>query len=151
MNLSFIRKFSSFTYLNITQFLGALNDNIYKLLIVYLFIQVEGIENSPTILAVTGAVFVMPFLLFSASSGSLADRYSKRNIIILTKVLELIIMILGAVAFYYESKIGSYAILFLMAAQSALFGPSKYGIIPEIVPTERISSANGMITSFTFL
>lgn len=146
-----IKKWSSFTYLNITQFLGALNDNIYKLLIVYLFIQIEGIENSHTILSVTGAIFVLPFLLFSAPSGTLADRYSKRNIIIFTKMFELVIIIFGVVAFYYQSKIGSYGILFLLAAQSALFGPSKYGIIPEIVPTERISRANGMMTSFTFL
>lgn len=146
-----IRKWSSFTYLNITQFLGALNDNIYKLLIVYLFIQIEGIENSHTILSITGAIFVLPFLLFSAPSGTLADRYSKRNIIVATKAFELLIMLFGVLAFYYESKIGSYAILFLLATQSALFGPSKYGIIPEIVPTERISRANGMMTSFTFL
>ncbi len=146
-----IKKWSSFTYLNITQFLGALNDNIYKLLIVYLFIQIEGIENSHTILSITGAIFVLPFLLFSAPSGTLADCYSKRNIIVLTKIFELVIMFFGVLAFYYESKWGSYAILFLLATQSTLFGPSKYGIIPEIVPTERISRSNGMMTSFTFL
>lgn len=151
MILSFIRKFSSFTYLNITQFLGALNDNIYKLLIVYFFIQIEGIENSHTILSITGAIFVMPFLLFSASSGTIADRFSKRNVIILTKVIELIVMILAIPAFYYQSKIGSYTILFFMAAQSTLFGPSKYGIVPELVPTDKISRANGMMTSLTFM
>lgn len=146
-----VRKWSSFTYLNITQFLGALNDNIYKLLIVYFLIQLEGIENSPIILATTGAIFVMPFLLFSAPSGTLADRYSKRNIIILTKAFELVIMVAGVLAFYYHSILGSYSILFMLAAQSAFFGPSKYGIIPEIVPTDRISKANGLMTSFTFL
>lgn len=148
---AFVRRLSSFTYLNITQFLGALNDNVYKLLIVYFFIDLEGIEHSPTILATTGAIFVLPFLLFSACSGTMADRYSKRNIIVVTKVLELAIMLLSIVAFAYESKWGSYAILFLMATQSAIFGPSKYGILPEIVPSDNISKANGMITSFTFL
>lgn len=151
MNFSAVRKLSSFTYLNITQFLGALNDNIYKLLIIYFFIQVEGIENSHTILAVTGSIFVLPFLLFSAASGTIADRYSKRNVIITTKVIELLIMMLAIPAFYYQSKVGSYSILFLMAAQSTLFGPSKYGIVPELVPTEKISGANGMMTSFTFM
>ena len=126
------RRFSSFTYLNITQFLGALNDNIYKLLIVYYFIQIEGIENSHKILATTGFIFVVPFLLFSASSGTLADRFSKRNIIVLTKVFELVIMVFAVVAFAYESKFGSYCILFLLATQSAMFGPSKYGILPEL-------------------
>ena len=121
-----IRKFSSFTYLNVTQFLGALNDNIYKLLIVFFLIDQEGIENGHKILALTGAIFVLPFLLISAFSGILADRYSKRNIIAFTKVLELIVMGLGVVAFWYESRWGSYAILLLMAAQTALFVPSRY-------------------------
>lgn len=150
MRLAIFRKFSSFTYLNITQFLGALNDNIYKLLIVFFFIQIEGIENSHRILATTGAVFVLPFLLFSTYSGTLADRFSKRNIIVFTKVVELVTIIGGVIAFYFESKIGSYAVLFMLAAQSTLFGPSKYGIVPELVPQDNISKANGMMTSFTY-
>lgn len=148
---SLIRKVSSFTYLNLTQFLGALNDNIYKLLIVYFLIQQEGIEYSHQILATTGALFVLPFILFSALSGTLADRFSKRNIIISVKFLEVFTMILGIIAFTYESKFASYAILFLLATHSALFGPSKYGILPELVSTDKISSANGLMTSFTFL
>lgn len=151
MRLLLKRQCSSFTYLNVTQFLGALNDNIYKLLIVYFFIELEGIQYSHQILATAGAIFVMPFLLFSATSGTLADRFSKRNIIILTKVLELVIMALGVVAFSFHSKIGSYFILFLMATQSAIFGPSKYGIVPELVEQEKITKANGLLTSFTFL
>ncbi|MGE4573066.1 MFS transporter [Parachlamydia sp.] len=151
LNQPMIRRVSSFTYLNVTQFLGALNDNIYKLLIVYFFIQLEGIENSHKILAMSGAIFVLPFLLFSASSGTLADRFSKRNIIVLTKVFELVIMGLGILAFLYESKLGSCCILFLLATQSAIFGPSKYGILPELVETDKISKANGLMTSFTFL
>lgn len=147
----FLHRFSSFTYLNFTQFLGALNDNIYKLLIVYFFIQLEGIEYSHQILATTGATFVIPFLLFSALSGTLADRFSKRDVIVLTKILELVIMGLAVCAFAFQSKWGSYAILFLLATQSAIFGPSKYGIVPEIVSTEKISKANGLMTSFTFL
>lgn len=146
-----VRKISSFTYLNVTQFLGALNDNIYKLLIVYFFIDLDGIENSHFILSSTGAIFVLPFLLFSASSGLLADRFSKRNIIVLTKILELITMSLGVLFFHFESKIGSYFVLFLLATQSAIFGPSKYGIVPELVSSDKISKANGMMTSFTFL
>lgn len=146
-----IRRLSSFTYLNVTQFLGALNDNLYKLLIIYFFIELEGIEYSHRILAITGAVFVLPFLLFSASSGTLADRCSKRNIIALTKILEFITLALGVVAFQYESKTGSYCVLFLMATLSAIFGPSKYGILPELVSSEQISKANGLMSSFTFL
>jgi len=146
-----IRKFSSFTYLNVTQFLGALNDNIYKLLIVFFFIDLRGVGNSHMILSLSGAIFVLPFLLFSASSGILADRFSKRNIIVLTKVFELGIMVSAAISFYFESQIGAWVSLFMLATQSAIFGPSKYGIIPELVETEKISKANGLMTSFTFL
>lgn len=151
MSSSFLSRISSFTYLNFTQFLGALNDNIYKLLIVYFFIQLEGIEYSHQILATTGAIFVIPFLLFSAFSGTLADRFSKRDVIVLTKILELVIMGLAVCAFAFQSKWGSYVILFLLATQSAIFGPSKYGIVPELVASEKISKANGLMTSFTFL
>ncbi|GAB4226697.1 MAG: hypothetical protein Tsb0021_02950 [Chlamydiales bacterium] len=147
----FNKQFSSFTYLNITQFLGALNDNTYKLFIVYFLIDIFGFEKSPLVLSSTGAVFVLPFLLFSASSGTLADRFSKRNIIVLTKVFELMIMAIGVLSFAFESTIGAYFTLFLMATQSAIFSPSKYGIIPEIVSNEKISQANGLMTSFTFL
>lgn len=142
---------SSFTYLNTTQFLGALNDNIYKLLIIYFFIQIEGIEYSHQILATTGALFVLPFLLFSATSGTLADRFSKRNIIVFTKVMEFITIALGVLAFQYESKMGSYCVLFMLASLSAVFAPSKYGILPELVSNEKISKANGLMSSFTFL
>ncbi|MEI8365915.1 MAG: MFS transporter, partial [Parachlamydiaceae bacterium] len=150
MSFTFWRP-SSFTYLNLTQFLAALNDNIYKLLVIYFFIQIEGTENSHRILATTGAIFVLPFLLFSASSGTMADRFSKRNIIVLTKTLEFVTLALGVLAFQYESKLGAYCVLFLMATLSAIFGPSKYGILPELVSSDKISKANGMMTSFTFL
>lgn len=148
--LSFTR-FSSFAFLNMTQFLGAMNDNLYKLLIIYFFIQLEGIENSHIILATTGALYVLPFLLFSSTAGILADRYSKRNIIILTKSFELLIMISGLVSFYYSTKLGSYITLVLLATHSVLFSPSKYGILPELLPSDKISKSNGMMTSFTYL
>lgn len=147
----FIRRLSSFTYLNFTQFLVALIDNIYKFLLVYFLISIQGIQNTHRIMAFTGATFVLPFLLFSATSGTLADRFSKRNVIILAKTLEFIVMVLGILCFYYESVAGCYILLFLLATTSAIFGPSKYGILPELVGTERISKANGLMTSFTFL
>lgn len=142
---------SSFTYLNVTQFLGALNDNLYKLLIGYFIIQLEGVENSARVLALAGAAFVVPFLLFSSPSGMLADRLSKRTVIVAVKILEFVIMAAGVFAFFFESALGSYFILFLMATQSAIFGPSKYGIIPEIVSSDRISHANGLLSSCSFL
>lgn len=147
----FIRRISSFTYLNSTQFLVALIDNIYKFLIAYFLISVEGVEHTHRIMAFTGATFVLPFLLFSATSGTLADRFSKRNIIIIAKCCDFFAATLGVACFYFESVIGCYGLLFLLATSSALFGPSKYGILPELVGSEGISKANGIMSSFTFL
>ena len=147
----FVRKLSSFTYLNTTQFLVALIDNIYKFLIVYFLISVQGIDHTHEIMALTGATFVLPFLLFSATSGTLADRFSKRNVIIFAKCFEFLVMCVGLACFYSNSVAGCYVILFLLATTSAIFGPSKYGILPELVGTDNISKANGLMTSFTFL
>ena len=143
--------YRSFYLLNATQFLGALNDNIFKLLVIYLLINVKGAAAAPAILSLAGAIFVIPFLLFSSGAGVLADRISKRTIVVITKVLELVIMLYGVFAVYSKWDFGAYAALFLMATQSALFGPSKYGIIPELVEAKMVSKANGSLTSFTYL
>jgi acyl-[acyl-carrier-protein]-phospholipid O-acyltransferase / long-chain-fatty-acid--[acyl-carrier-protein] ligase len=154
--LSFLTKrlerlnISSFGYLNCTQFLGAMNDNIFKLLIVYCFIHIEGASSSNAILALTGATYVIPFLLFSSTAGAVADRYSKRTIIVTTKIIEMFVMCLGMIAFALASKPLAFLSLFFLACHSALFGPCKYGIVPEIVPSEGISKANGILTSCTY-
>lgn len=143
--------YRSFILLNVTQFLGALNDNIFKLLVIYLLINVEGPASAGTVLSVAGGVFVIPFLLFSSGAGVLADRISKSTITIYTKILEVLIMLFGLLAVFFESPLGSYTALFFMATQSAIFGPSKYGIIPELVEPKMVSKANGSLTSFTYL
>ncbi len=151
MRWFFRTDFRSFYLLNATQFLGALNDNVFKLLVIYLLINVKGPAAANTILSLAGAIFVIPFLLFSSGAGVLADKISKRTIIVATKVLELLIMIFGTISVSFEWEFGSYLALFLMATQSALFGPSKYGIIPELVEGKMVSKANGSLTSFTYL
>ncbi len=151
MRWFFRSDYRSFYLLNATQFLGALNDNIFKLLVIFLLINIKGAAAAPAILSLAGAIFVIPFLLFSSGAGVLADKISKRTIIVITKILELVIMLFGVVSVYFEWEIGSYAALFLMATQSALFGPSKYGIIPELVEAKMVSKANGSLTSFTYL
>lgn len=143
--------FRSFYFLNATQFLGALNDNIFKLLVIYLLINVQGPAAAPKILSLAGSIFVIPFLLFSSGAGVLADRHSKRTIIVFTKMLEVAIMIFGLFAVIFESEWGAFTALFCMATQSTIFGPSKYGIIPELVESKKVSKANGSLTSFTYL
>jgi acyl-[acyl-carrier-protein]-phospholipid O-acyltransferase / long-chain-fatty-acid--[acyl-carrier-protein] ligase len=141
----------SFKFLNITQFFGALNDHIFKMFIIFALINIKGIEHSNSITALAGAVFVIPFLLFSIQSGILADRHSKRNIVIATKALELCIMIIGMIAFIFQHETMLYFTLFLMATQSTIFGPSKYGIIAEMVPEESLLKANSIIAMFTYI
>lgn len=143
--------FRSFYFLNATQFLGAMNDNVFKLLVIYQLIHLKGPAAANSILSLAGAVFVIPFLLFSSGAGVLADKISKRSIIVFTKFLELAIMIFGLIMVIIESPFGLYSALFLMATQSAIFGPSKFGIIPELVEDKKVSKANGSITSLTYL
>jgi len=143
--------YRSFQLLNAAQFLGALNDNIFKLLVVYLLINVKGPNEANTILSIAGAIFVLPFLLFSSASGVMADRISKRTIVVFTKFMEVLVMSLGLAAIYYESEIASYVLLFFMGLQSAIFGPSKYGIIPELIEPKNVSKANGSLTALTYL
>lgn len=151
MRWLFRTNFRSFYLLNATQFLGALNDNIFKLLVIYLLIHVKGQASANMILSLAGAIFVIPFLLFSSGAGVLADKISKRSIIVFSKILELAIMIFSCIAVLLQSETGLFTALFLMATQSSIFGPSKYGIIPELVETPMISRANGSLTSLTYL
>lgn len=141
----------SLHFLNISQFMGVLNDNIFKFVIAFLLIDILGKEHASTIMSVAGAIFVIPFLLFSSAAGSLADRFSKQKLLMGMKVIEMIIMILAMVAFGVKSVWASYSLLFVLATHSAILGPSKYAIIAELVPQDKVSSANGLITSFTYL
>jgi acyl-[acyl-carrier-protein]-phospholipid O-acyltransferase / long-chain-fatty-acid--[acyl-carrier-protein] ligase len=145
------RAWESFRYLNIAQFIGAMNDNTFKLLLAFCFIQLEGAASSNRILSIAGAVYVLPFILMSTSAGILADKYSKKKIIVFTRVAEIIVLFLGMAAFALQSQFLSFTALFLLAAHSAIFGPCKYGIVPEIVPKESISKANGILSSFSYV
>lgn len=151
---SFIKNFkekNSLHFLNFTQFFGALNDNVYKLLSVFLLIEIKGVAQSGIVIPIVGIIYVIPFLLFSNSGGILADRFSKQRIIIAMKAFEVLITIGAIISFYFRSELGIYSMLFLLSLQSAFFGPPKYSIIPEIVQPQHISKANGQITSATYL
>ncbi len=154
-----IKDGSSFLWLNVTQFFGALNDNVFKLLLFYFIVSAEtnGLDvdslaaRAESVMALLGAVFVLPFLLFSHAGGVLADRFSKRRIAVFCKVAEVGIMMGGCVAFGLHNVPLAYGMLFAMAWQSAIFGPAKYGIIPELVHRERLSKANSLIVMCTFM
>lgn len=137
--------------LNLTQFLGVINDNVFKFVMAFLLIHALGKEEASSILAATGAIYVIPFLLFSSSAGILADRFSKQKLLMILKGVEVLIMGAAIYAFSTHHIWTCYTLLFLLAAHSAMFGPSKYGIIPEIVPPGKVSKANSLVTSFTYL
>jgi len=134
-----------------TQFLGALNDNVFKLLVIFLLISMRTAQTADTVVTSVSALFVLPFLLFSHAGGVLADRFSKRTIILSLKYLEIAIMAAGCAAIALKSQAGLYASLLAMCTQSALFGPSKYGIIPELVPDAALSAANAVTEALTYL
>jgi acyl-[acyl-carrier-protein]-phospholipid O-acyltransferase/long-chain-fatty-acid--[acyl-carrier-protein] ligase len=141
----------SLYFLNAAQFGGVLNDNIFKLVIAFLLIDIQGKQHASSILSTAGAIFVIPFLLFSSAAGVIADRFSKQRLLVGMKIAEMMIMVLAIFAFGFKSSWGSYCLLFLLSTHSAMFGPSKYAIISELVPSDRISRANGLVTSFTYL
>lgn len=141
----------SLAWLNVTQFFGALNDNVFKLLLTIFLVDRLGSASETKIVVLASAVFVAPFLLFSHAGGVLADRFSKRSIIVWMKWFELVVMLLGVGAVVAGSPVGLFAMLFLMCTQSALFSPSKYGVLPEIVEPERLSRANSLLESLTYL
>ncbi len=147
----FSKKDYSLSHLNITQFTVILIDNIFKLAIAFFLIDRMGKQNASHVLALVGAIYVIPFLLFSSTGGALADRFSKQRIIIAIKIFEVIVILASLVSFHYQSVFGAYTILFLLSVESAILGPSKYGIIVELVPKEQVVKGNGLIISFTFL
>ncbi|MEX0819337.1 MAG: MFS transporter [Pirellulaceae bacterium] len=145
----------SFLGMTATQFLGAFNDNLFKQLMLLLAIPVGAAASfEQDRQGVATIVFALPFILFSGYAGYLSDRYSKRRIIVLSKVAEIVVMLLGLFAFASFATFGYrglLVVLFLMGTQSAFFGPGKYGILPEMLPKEQLPRANGIILMTTFL
>ena len=161
---------ASFLGLLVTQFLGALNDNLFRWLVAWIGAdramhdplfrslvlehlgKADKIENFKALAVPAGlAMLVAPFILFAAPAGFFADRFSKRTVIVGCKVAEIILMLLGVVVICYGNVWAMFFILFLMGTHSAIFGPSKYGSIPEIVRTDRLSAANGLIGMTTIV
>ncbi|MEE9292274.1 MAG: acyl-[ACP]--phospholipid O-acyltransferase [Acidobacteriota bacterium] len=147
----------------LAQALGAFNDNAWKLMVVFLAIRavrvaagassaaVEAASQTQTTLAF--AVFTLPLILVSLPAGVLADRMSKKTVIVLAKFLEVILMAAGTCALLISPSgyILPLIVLGLMGAQSAILSPAKYGILPELLPHERLSAGNGVMEMWAFL
>lgn len=144
------RGFQSFLW---TQFLGAFNDNVFKMIVsVAAVAYTAGNAGAGShYLALAGAVFVLPFLLFAGWAGQLADRFSKSQVLIVTKSFEILTMILALFALQAASMPMLLTVLFLLAAQANFFSPAKYGILPELLPERDLSRANALLELTTFV
>lgn len=142
-----------FWALIVTQFQGAFSDNVVKNLVVFvaLFGTTMTLAEKNSYGESIGALFSLPFILFSMTGGFLADRFSKRSVMLGVKIFELFIMTLVFSGLWYWNKYLLLASVFLMGAHSAIFGPSKYGSLPELLPEKRLSWGNGVLELGTFM
>src|SRR5579872_1951026 len=141
-----------FWSLVVTQFQGAFNDNALKFLVIYLVVGMSlPARERDWLVLVVGALFAVPFILFSMTGGFLADRFSKRSVTIGTKWMELGVMLFALMALARGNLKLEAAGVFLLSSQAAIFGPSKYGLLPELLPEKDLSWGNGVIELGTFL
>ncbi|MEL6896827.1 MAG: MFS transporter, partial [Planctomycetota bacterium] len=153
----------SFVGFVLTQFFGAFNDNLFKQLLLLLALPTaeavqkaaqEGQTAGGDMQGIATVIFGLPFIFFSGFAGHLSDRFSKRTVIVLSKVAEIGVMVLGLVGFWFATTLGfagMWFVLFLMGLQSTFFGPAKYGILPEMLNENQLSRANGFTLMMTFL
>src|SRR3984957_11803718 len=135
-----------------TQFQGAYSDNILRNLLLAMIVGM-GLRNDQrdTFVSIITFLFSMPFVLFSMTGGWLADHFSKRQVTIWTKVMEIGAMVIATAGLALHARTLTLVALGLVATQAALFGPSKYGLLPELLPGKRLSWGNGVIELGTFL
>ena len=141
-----------FWSLIVTQFQGAFNDNGLKFFVIFLILGTNPTDSQKDLLVFfVGNLFAVPFILFSMAGGYLADRFSKRSVTIGTKIFEIFAMLFAIYAFANGSTRMAFAVIFLASTQAAFFGPSKYGLLPEVLPDELLSWGNGILELTTFI
>ena len=136
----------------ITQCAGALNDNLFKNTMVILLSYKAASESEGGLLVnLAGGLFILPYFLFSPIAGRISDKYDKDKIIRVTKILEIMIMILGCIGFYFSSNVVLFVALFLLGTQATFFGPVKYSILPQTLRDEELMAGNALVELGTFL
>ncbi len=136
------------------QFLGAFNDNVYKnALVIMLTFQAASMTtmSSGLLVNLCAGLFILPFFLFSATAGQLADKYEKARITRLVKVFEIVIMVLAALGFYWMNLTLLLVALFMMGMHSTMFGPVKYAYLPQHLTKDELVGGNGLIDAGTFI
>ena len=139
-----------------TQFQNAFSDNALKQLIILVLLagataSASGEKKNDELVAMVTAVFSAPFILFAMLGGWLADRHSKQRMMVYVKTAEMGIMAFAGLALWLTSLPLLLGAIFLMGCHSAIFAPSKYGILPEILPHDKLSWGNGILELLTFL
>ncbi len=143
-----------FLPLFITQFLGAFNDNLFKnaLIILLTYRAAEQSGMDPRLLVTAAAaVFILPFFLFSATAGQLADKFEKSRLIRLTRLFEIPILLAGAAGLYIEDHRVLLTVLFLAGTNAAFFGPLKYSILPDHLKETELIGGNALVEAGTFI
>ena len=138
----------------LTQFLGAFNDNLYKNALIILItytLATQSNLNADTMVNLSAGLFILPYFLFSAFAGQLADKMEKSKYIRIIKLTEIVFMCFGALAFLTSNVYLLLFILFCMGAQSSFFGPVKYGILPQHLSKQELVNGNGLVEMGTFL
>ncbi|MED5239812.1 MAG: MFS transporter [Pseudomonadota bacterium] len=143
------RRFGPFFF---TQFLGAFNDNVFRQALILLI--ASGVVTSVSVNTLNNvalALFIVPFFLFSALAGQVADKYDKAFLVRKIKFVEICIMVAAAIGFYFDAVYFLLAVLFCMGLQSTFFGPIKYSIIPQHLDDRELVSGNALVEMGTFL
>ena len=142
-----------FLPLFVTQFLGAFNDNLFKnAMIFFATYQIFNSEAAETrFSAIATGLFILPFFLFSALAGQLADSYDKARIMRIIKFAEILIMLVGAVGIFMKSLVVMLVALVGMGVHSTFFGPIKYAIIPQHVKEDDVLGGTGMVEAGTYI
>jgi 1-acyl-sn-glycerol-3-phosphate acyltransferase len=138
----------------LTQALGAFNDNVFKnaLVILVAFLTAQlSVADVTAYTNIAAALFILPFLLFSATSGQLSDKFDKARLAQFVKVLEIAIMVIASAGFFTRNIPLLLAMLFMMGLHSTLFGPLKYGLLPQVLDDRELVGGNGLIEMATFL
>jgi 1-acyl-sn-glycerol-3-phosphate acyltransferase len=133
----------------LTQFAGAFNDNIFRNALIILI--AFSATDSDLLINLCAGLFILPFFLFSATAGQIAEKFEKSRLIRLVKLAEIAIMAMAAVAFLADSLAALIALLFLMGTQSTFFGPVKYAILPQQLREEELVGGNGLVEMGTFV
>ncbi|MBP7422070.1 MAG: MFS transporter [Sulfuritalea sp.] len=153
-NQSGLLRARRFAPLFVTQFLGALNDNVLKnaMVVLLTFQAATWTTLKPELLAnLAAGVFILPFFLFSATAGQLADKYDKAALARMVKLLEIAIVLICGAGFWLHSLAVLFAGLFLLGLHSTLFGPVKYAILPQHLKSEELVGGNALIEAGTFV